>query len=1136
MVFRQVGNDTDNLISKFGLLNKSFYDIKRDLQSGQGIRSFGNFIKKEDIDNLKKFNFDLKNGKSYLQAYQDNLSNSHTYIKKQGVAIAELYKQQNNLNRQYKSGKIMQQEYNTQMSAIRTQIQAITTQTETLTLKQKIGAKFAKAWVVAQNMILNIGFAVAINAIITLISKAVNYQKELNEKIKEFGNTAKDTSKNVSSLYAEYLKLNEAVANGTGNKEDLKSATDNLLDSLGLEGIAVDELIQKYETLEEAMTQISIEKLKEAHNNLVSSKDVYKDELLKAGGSTFWGDNTFKFLSTDNDLLFKNINGKGVLDVLKAVKGLKYTTESNRDYTSYAFTLLGDPKTVEGIKQNYETLMAMQDALIAKFGADEAGKLDIYTKITDRLTTLKTAYENYTNEITALNDSAAKIAILEGLKGKELPKTQEEFKVFFDGLINDATTAGSELRNQFIGTDEEIENSIKAALGGMSVFDDFTTEPIPVDVSVLPSVSADTSKLRSSLDSLKEQIDDIFKNTNLFDEAIKSLKEGESLDLDTVMAMVEVDSSLAGKFTKTADGYTIAVHTLTKAREEYTKATKESIQADIALAKQSIAAAEENIKVIEEKKTRLLSDGINSVGDADLLDKYNAGIQSEKDNIDKLNNAIDQYILLLGGVIDANSDAVSSHEKLQNAIENSADKTSLLKSAMEEMADNGYISAETYAELAKKGDKYVDCLEIQNGRLVLNIEKLKELEIQEYANAIAANELAIAQIRAATSGHQISESLQAEIDGMQRDNAIYRQLIEDYNNTTPDDKKSDNDKPQKVLDYEEWVAKAEHEIAMGMRAEDKAYYDEKISRARNAYGDIEEYQDELWKAEEEYYKWSKDQEKELFDLKIDNHKKLADNALDGKIDIDKFNKDMQSEYGLGNVDLTKRPKVKMEDGSTATVLSASEFVWQGDEENGKYVVVHYTPILPDGTILDDNTLNDYLYNTLENSENILDTDKNGLGIVLKVDTNFDISDEDVRSLETDKPTENIQNIIAACDEWDVALHEIQEDWVELTDVVSGDNITASFDYARNEINAAIADIQARIDELSLIPGSEDEIAKLRDELDGLYDDLDDIDDKERESEIDYIEKQKDNFTDTIDQHIDDIERESDAVEKPMIKG
>lgn len=137
MVFRQVGNDTDKLISKFGLLNKSFYDIKRDLQSGQGIRSFGNFIKKEDIANLKKFNFDLKNGKSYLQAYQDNLSNSHTYIKKQGMAIAELYKQQNNLNRQLKQGKITQQEYDTQMAANKAQIQSITTQTGKLTLAQK---------------------------------------------------------------------------------------------------------------------------------------------------------------------------------------------------------------------------------------------------------------------------------------------------------------------------------------------------------------------------------------------------------------------------------------------------------------------------------------------------------------------------------------------------------------------------------------------------------------------------------------------------------------------------------------------------------------------------------------------------------------------------------------------------------------------------------------------------------------------------------------------------------------------------------------------------------------------------------------------------------------------------------------
>lgn len=145
-----------------------------------------------------------------------------------------------------------------------------------------------------------------------------------------------------------------------------------------------------------------------------------------------------------------------------------------------------------------------------------------------------------------------------------------------------------------------------------------------------------------------------------------------------------------------------------------------------------------------------------------------------------------------------------------------------------------------------------------------------------------------------------------------------------------------------------------------------------------------------------------------------------------------FNKKMKDEYQLGNVDLTARPKVEMDDGSTATVLSAFDFLWQGDEENGQYVAVHYTPILPDGTILDDKTLSEYLNGTLSSAEDILAKDAENKGIVLKVDTDLGLTEEDIKSIETGKYTQHIQDLMKSCDDWDVALHEIQEQWVDIS--------------------------------------------------------------------------------------------------------
>lgn len=163
-------------------------------------------------------------------------------------------------------------------------------------------------------------------------------------------------------------------------------------------------------------------------------------------------------------------------------------------------------------------------------------------------------------------------------------------------------------------------------------------------------------------------------------------------------------------------------------------------------------------------------------------------------------------------------------------------------------------------------------------------------------------------------------------------------------------------------------------------------------------------------------------------------KKMTSNDFmsDAEKKLFNFNKKMKAEYQLGNVDLTARPKVEMDDGSTATVLSAFDFLWQGDEENGQYVAVHYTPILPDGTILDDKTLSEYLSGTLSSAEDILAKDAENKGIVLKVDTDLGLTEEDIKSIETGKYTQHIQDLMKSCDDWDVALHEIQEQWVDIS--------------------------------------------------------------------------------------------------------
>lgn len=197
---------------------------------------------------------------------------------------------------------------------------------------------------------------------------------------------------------------------------------------------------------------------------------------------------------------------------------------------------------------------------------------------------------------------------------------------------------------------------------------------------------------------------------------------------------------------------------------------------------------------------------------------------------------------------------------------------------------------------------------------------------------------------------------------------------------------------------------------------------------------------------------SYDENFSTLDKYIEEEKLKSESAIqDTKSQLEDLSKN-------GNVDLTIRPVIDssamqaagwdVEDGSIATTFTQGEFIWQGDEENGQYVYVHYTPILPDGTVLTPDQLSDYLYGTLEGSQNILDADNKGL--VLKVDTDLQgISEDDIKALQEDrKQSAKMSNFLNQMGQWDDSLHDVQEGYY-----LTGDSV----DYVDNAVNRLVED-------------------------------------------------------------------------------
>jgi len=125
---------------------------------------------------------------------------------------------------------------------------------------------------------------------------------------------------------------------------------------------------------------------------------------------------------------------------------------------------------------------------------------------------------------------------------------------------------------------------------------------------------------------------------------------------------------------------------------------------------------------------------------------------------------------------------------------------------------------------------------------------------------------------------------------------------------------------------------------------------------------------------------------------------------------------LQQQFGNGNVDVLARPLIDAAElvrkgwtdagDGIATVFSSSYEVM---DKYGKSHEILVTPILPDGTVLSQKELEDYIGNSLEGADNILEADEKKLVIAVDIP----VPDAQLQKLHeqlTDLPTDKIERI------------------------------------------------------------------------------------------------------------------------------
>ena len=455
-----------------------------------------------------------------------------------------------------------------------------------------VGISASKVQIILAAIVAVIGIAVS------AYQKWKQAQEEARQEAISNAESAAELSGEVSALTMQYISLSEAVQTDASAKESLIETQDALIEKLGLEQYEIDQLIKKYGSLSDAILQASLQELETAEINLKAGVDAQADELFDAVGSNMrdtykytnnfvqgWGIGHFSGGSlfpsdADYEKYYKHARDmKAAFEALQKAgylgsnaSGVKLTNIQGDDlgFSDVTLDLDFDLSTVDGIIAAHEQLRQMLTLVDDVAGDNNA----IYDYLEADYLALSDAVANYTDSVSNLNSNLAQQYVVQGLIGKEVPDTKEEFDAYRQSVVDAAVASG-----EFIGSAEEIGGAIDSVLKSDASFahfytdiaDDAVTSVSGMKQKVLESLTQWPSDIQSKLDSLSDaemefvfdlavnqgvtNWDDIADKLTTFDEAAWKAEQSWRAYTDQLATILENGdvSSISNEITTLAD-------------------------------------------------------------------------------------------------------------------------------------------------------------------------------------------------------------------------------------------------------------------------------------------------------------------------------------------------------------------------------------------------------------------------------------------------------------------------------------------------------------------------------------------------------------------------------------------------------
>lgn len=564
-----------------------------------------------------------------------------------------------------------------------------------------------------------IGFLlVTLTTLVSVVSTVKDKIKEAREAAIEAGDAAATLSGEIIDLTGQYIDLSEAVKTDTSVKEDLLSTQNDLIEKLGIEKNRVQELVQEYGNLTDAIKAASLEKLTQVERDLRGGLSAKKEALFDAAKANGIAKYSMNHIVTSWNKQNADVNRKALQALVD--KGMI----SAGSYGSLGMELWlptdgrFDPATIEGIINSYERLGTMMDTVSDAAGSDNA----VYKALYDAYNKCSDAVNGYKNSITSLNDNLAQQYMLQGLIGKEVPATKEDFDAYRQSVIDAAVSSG-----QFIGTNEEITASVDGVLKSQSRFSSFYADE-------LKDAGGAAAQVEKAVTNLTERVKEMQAAYKALETAQQEMASGAGLSAETIQALAEANKNYLD-FLYEENG---VIKLNTDAWRENANSKMESEMLDI---EREIRGLQEQNSELE-KQNQTLSDNIDLYEEQRALGNdggmWNQLIVDTTNSIQENNDAIDTnnarirenqgllavYGSLYGSItgdMTAYSQALKNFDNVATTIDSVAASFASLANLQNTVADGFTLSLEKILEYAKAYPQILDSATVTaDGELALN--------------------------------------------------------------------------------------------------------------------------------------------------------------------------------------------------------------------------------------------------------------------------------------------------------------------------------------------------------------------------------------------------------------------------------